>query len=188
MNIVELLKDDHRIVETLFETYGEDPRRADAPAILRQIAEDLTLHTEAEERILYPEARASLEDGEDRVTEAIAEHAKVTRLIQELESRTGTGDDVAEKVAQLKAAVEHHVEEEEGELFPALEEALDEEKLEQMGQAMMNKKRENTGSNPSPRRESKSKDRTHARGSSAGGRRRAHKNADSRRRKGQVVP
>jgi hemerythrin superfamily protein len=187
MNVVELLKDDHRIVEKLFETYEENPQRADVPAILRQVAEALTLHTEVEEEILYPEARRSLQDGEDRVKKALAEHAKVAELIEEIESRSGKSDDTSEKIGSLKAAVEHHVEEEEAELFPALEDALDEERLEQLGEEILKKKREGAGSMPSARRKLKRdaspaaspKSRRHARGSSAGVR---QKNSGSRRR------
>jgi hypothetical protein len=66
MNVVELLKDDHRVVETRFEQYEEHPRRADAPAILRQIADGLTLHTEVEEEILYPPAAEHHAEGRGR--------------------------------------------------------------------------------------------------------------------------
>jgi hypothetical protein len=80
-------------------------------------------------------------------------------------------------VAKLKAVVQRHVEEEEGELFPSLEDALDEEELEEMGQAVMKKNA------VSEHRESIAEDRTNARGSSPSGRRTAQKKSDTRGRK-----
>lgn len=108
---LQLLADDHRAVEALFEKY-ENARGASAQAkIVRQICEELTIHTLIEEQVFYPAVRGVIED--DMLDEAQVEHDSAKALILSLQ-QSEPGDEYYEaKVSVLKEQVEHHVYEEE---------------------------------------------------------------------------
>jgi iron-sulfur cluster repair protein YtfE (RIC family) len=111
-----LLIEDHERVQQLFEQYDDaDPARKRALAHL--ICQELKVHAQIEEEIFYPAARNAIDD-EDLVDEAVEEHAEAKQTIAELEAAGGDASSVDELVARLRAAIEHHVEEEEDELFP----------------------------------------------------------------------
>jgi hemerythrin superfamily protein len=152
MNVIALLKDDHRTVEKLFEKYEDaEQTEREQKLILDKITEDLNLHAAVEEEIVYPEAKRRLEEGEELVGEAVEEHAKVKKLLAEIQQAKGA--ELEGKVHELKECVEHHVEEEEGELFPLLEHAIDAEELEEIGETVMRRK----SSDSQPRTSSKRK-------------------------------
>jgi hemerythrin superfamily protein len=133
MDVTELLQQDHRKVEGLFDQY----KRTQDDATVEQICQELERHTTLEEEIVYPrlaEIDADLEQ------QAEDEHAKAKDLIAEL--RAGS-DDVAGLVEELEAAVQHHVQEEETKAFPAMRERLADE-LASLGTAVEQRKRELT--------------------------------------------
>jgi len=70
------------------------------------------------------------------VAEALEEHKKAKTLLSELEELGADNHDFGSKLQQLMEAVEHHVEEEEGEMFPKIQEVFDEDELEQLGQEL----------------------------------------------------
>lgn len=108
---LQMLADDHRTVEQLFEKY-EGARGASAQAkIVRQICEELTIHAMIEEQVFYPAVRDIV--GDDMMDEAQVEHDSAKGLILSLQ-QAEPGDDYYEaKVSVLKEQVEHHVYEEE---------------------------------------------------------------------------
>jgi hypothetical protein len=108
---IQMLADDHRMVEDLFEKY-ENARSASAQAkIVRQICEELTIHAMVEEQVFYPAIRDKVED--DMMDEAQVEHDSAKALILSLQ-QAEPGDQYYEaKVSVLKEQVEHHVYEEE---------------------------------------------------------------------------
>jgi hemerythrin superfamily protein len=140
VNAVNLLKDDHRNVEGLFERYrsaADDAKRA----ILEEITRELTKHTHAEETVLYPLLRISIPEGESLMDEAVAEHKEAKGLLAELENAQVGSLEVDAKVSTLRRAVDHHVREEEGEIFPKMERCLGVDRLESLGLEIDNAKR-----------------------------------------------
>ncbi len=121
------LTDDHARVKKLFKQYEKlvkdeaDP--ADRHALAAKICAELTAHATAEEEIFYPAARAAI-DETDLVDEADVEHATAKDLIAQLEASSPEDDDHFDaKVKVLGEYINHHVEEEEGELFPKVKRA-----------------------------------------------------------------
>ncbi len=117
---LELLEEDHRKVEELFDEYdeaeGDDERRGE---LAKQICRELTVHAEIEEEIFYPRAREATKDNE-LIDEAIVEHASVKHLIGEIEEME-PGDDLFDaRIRVLEEMVKRHIQEEEEELFPEL--------------------------------------------------------------------
>ena len=113
---IGLLTADHERVSEMFDRFDEADE-GDRMAIARQICQELKIHAQIEEEIFYPAAREAI-DEEELVDEAVEEHAEAKELIAQIEASGSRGSDVEELVQQLREAIEHHVEEEESELFP----------------------------------------------------------------------
>src|SRR4051812_10161025 len=133
MDAIKLLKTQHREVEKLFKAFEKSEDDQEKQSLFEQIADDLVIHATIEERHFYPAVRAR--QTEEELEEAYDEHLEVKKLLADcLESTEEPGFDG--KVAALQGAVLHHVEEEEGELFPKVEDLLGSEALEALGQIM----------------------------------------------------
>jgi hemerythrin superfamily protein len=115
-DVIQLLKDDHRTVQQLFEALGINTGRRDELA--QQLVQELTVHTEAEEQIVYPAIRRAIPNGDQRVDEGIDEHRRVSEMLDRLSTMTADDADFDGLMADIQAAVEHHVQEEETETFP----------------------------------------------------------------------
>ena len=116
---IELLKADHELVKDLFEKFEalSDRSKVNKKKIADQICLELTVHTQVEEEIFYPAIRGPLKD-DDMMDEAVVEHASAKDLIAQI-SEMDPGDELYDaKVKVLSEQIEHHVEEEEGEMFP----------------------------------------------------------------------
>ncbi|MEC5387413.1 hemerythrin domain-containing protein [Uliginosibacterium sp. H3] len=118
-NAVTLLVQDHKEVKALFEKFEglSDRSKASKKKLADQICEALTLHTQIEEEIFYPAVRAAIKDG-DMMDEAIVEHASAKDLIAQIQEMDPGEDLYDAKVKVLSELIEHHVKEEEEEMFP----------------------------------------------------------------------
>jgi len=114
---INLLKADHRKVETLFADFEKARGEARKLQLARTICLELKIHTQIEEEILYPAARDFLEDDEI-VNEALVEHQAAKELIAQIETMDAADEMFEAKVTVLQEQIEHHVEEEEKEFFP----------------------------------------------------------------------
>ena len=121
---LELLTAEHREVKAMFQQYRKlaDVRgKGDERMLLAsQICVALTLHAQMEEELLYPAAREVLTRNEDIVDEAFVEHAGVKSLIAQIKTMTSDQPLFDARVKVLGEYVDHHVKEEETELFPKL--------------------------------------------------------------------
>ncbi|MFN2412917.1 MAG: hemerythrin domain-containing protein [Pyrinomonadaceae bacterium] len=135
-NAVELLKADHDKVEDLFEQVkaNEDGNNKD---LFRKIKFELDAHAHIEETIFYPHLlRTGDEELEKIVREGIEEHRQAKMFLGELAGLSGDDDKFKAKLKVLMEDIEHHVEEEEGEMFPLVEDQVEEEKLQELGSRM----------------------------------------------------
>ena len=117
---IAMLKADHDKVKKLFKEF-ERMHNAEsdeeAEQLATQICNELTIHTTLEEEIFYPEVRAALDD-EDLIDEAEVEHASAKELIAQIESAHSGDEKFAAKVVVLGEYVNHHIKEEQDEIFP----------------------------------------------------------------------
>ena len=140
---VRLLTADHREVKQLFQHYQElvdhEAANDEKQSVAEQICALLTLHAQIEEEIFYPAAKEAIKD-EDLVDEATVEHASAKDLIAQLQDSDPADELFDAKVKVLGEYIDHHVKEEEGELFPQARRAkLD---LEALGQQLLARKTE----------------------------------------------
>jgi hemerythrin superfamily protein len=147
LDAIELLTSDHKEVKGLFKAYDklvkDDGDAGEKQALALQICAMLTAHATAEEELFYPAAREVLGEDEDLVDEADVEHASAKELIAQIEA--GSPDDPLydAKVKVLGEYIDHHVKEEEGEMFPKIRKSdLD---LEAMGEELAARKAELLG-------------------------------------------
>ncbi|MCW2404828.1 hemerythrin superfamily protein [Sphingobium sp. B1D7B] len=113
---IKLLKDDHKEVKGFFDQYADLEDDAEKQALADKICLALTVHAQIEEEIFYPAAREAIDD-DDLLDEAEVEHASAKQLIAEIQAMKA-GDRLFDaKVTVLGEYVEHHVEEEEQEMF-----------------------------------------------------------------------
>jgi iron-sulfur cluster repair protein YtfE (RIC family) len=140
MNAIELLKADHENVSKLFQqvkaTEGEDHR-----SVFEEIDAELTMHTHIEETIFYPYL---LENGDeelqDLTKEGVEEHRQAKTLLREISALTDESDKLDPKLKVLMEDIEHHVMEEEGEMFKMCEKQFDEATLDELGSKLEEEK------------------------------------------------
>lgn len=119
-DVIELLEADHKKVKKMFKDFEKCAKAGDEAGkveIAMQICNELTVHTRIEEEILYPALYEAL-DSPQLVDEAIVEHATAKDLIDQIESMVGSDDLYDAKMKVLSEYINHHVEEEEKEIFP----------------------------------------------------------------------
>ena len=139
---IALLTKDHADVKALFKKYeqlcesGADGSKKEAVAL--EICTQLTAHATVEEEIFYPATRA--EDTDDLLDEAEVEHGSAKDLIAQIEDMEPDDDLYDAKVTVLGEYIDHHVKEEEGEIFPKAKKlGID---LQELGEQMKARKEE----------------------------------------------
>lgn len=137
MNPFTLLKSDHEKVAGIMERIEETTERAlkTREELFTRLKEELDLHSTIEEEILYP-ALEDVEETRELALEAYEEHRLVKQLLEELEAGPKDDEQWTAKFTVLKENVEHHVEEEEGELFTKARRALNDEEIKMLGERL----------------------------------------------------
>src|SRR5689334_21942923 len=144
MDALKLLKQDHQEVEAQFKRFenaGDDAHQTQKK-IAEKVIELLSVHAAVEEELLYPAARELSEDLEDLVLEALEEHHIAKATLAELEKMSPDDERFCAKMTVLMESIRHHVEEEEGELFPKLRQLMSTAQREALGAAMKQAKGE----------------------------------------------
>jgi hemerythrin superfamily protein len=143
MNAFELLKADHDKVGKLLDQIDETTERGvkTREELFTKVKTELDIHAQIEETIFYP-ALEEADETRDITLEAYEEHRLVKQLLSELESMSKDSEEWTAKFTVLKENVEHHVEEEEGELFPKAKKVLSKEDQETLGTRMEKAKAE----------------------------------------------
>ncbi|MDP3668162.1 MAG: hemerythrin domain-containing protein [Telluria sp.] len=139
---VSLLTSEHREVADLFKQYEAlgDRAKAGKKRLADQICTALTVHAMVEEEIFYPAVREAGKEAEEMIDEAVVEHASAKDLIAQIQEMDPEDELYDAKVKVLSEQIEHHVQEEEKDMFPlARKGKLD---LEALGAEMAMRKEE----------------------------------------------
>ena len=143
MNAFELMKQDHKKVSGIFENLEPTTERGvkTREELFAQLKQELSIHARIEEEIFYPAIKEAKET-RDITLEAYEEHNVVKQLLTELDELPKDDESWGAKLKVLKENVEHHVEEEEGEMFTSAREVLSREQIEELGTRMEAAKKE----------------------------------------------
>jgi hemerythrin superfamily protein len=136
-----MLMSDHKAVKALFKEFEKAESKQKKAELVAQICAELEVHMQIEEEIFYPAVKAALKDHE-LVPEGKVEHASVKELIVQVKGVKPDGEDYDARVKVMGEMIEHHVKEEESEMFPkAKKTKLD---MEALGAKMAERKEELT--------------------------------------------
>lgn len=140
MNAIELLIQDHEEAAGMMDQL-ETADKGDRSArdMFLQLKNALTLHTQVEEQVFYS-ALKNHEETSDMIPESLEEHREVDQILAEMSGLNPGDDDFMDKLTELRDSVEHHVEEEQNEMFPKAERILGESRLQEMGRQMQQMK------------------------------------------------
>ena len=139
---IELLTEDHRGVQKIFKEFeklkqhgGSDEEKSE---LVKRACQELTIHAQIEEEIFYPAVRDAIE-ADDLMDEADVEHASAKDLIAQLESMEPDNDLYDARFTVLGEYIDHHVKEEQDEMFPKAKKAkLD---LQALGEDLAQRKK-----------------------------------------------
>lgn len=143
MDALTLLKDDHDKVKGLLSKLDDTTERAEVTRTegLAKLKQELTVHEAIEEEILYP-ALIEFAKTKDITLEAFEEHHVVDMIMAELEQTPVEDETWAAKLTVMKENLEHHIEEEEDDMFKKARQVMDEAELEELGERMSARKTE----------------------------------------------
>jgi hemerythrin superfamily protein len=150
LDAVTLLKTDHAAVKKLFESEKKltetDGKKKEA--IFSQIKAALTVHATIEEEIFYPAVKAArAKNVKDEVREAYEEHKQIKSLLAQIAGITSADETYDMKIKVLMEDVEHHVKDEETEMFPDARKFLGEKRLRELG-AQLEARKQQLEKNP----------------------------------------
>jgi hemerythrin-like domain-containing protein len=140
MTILDELKTDHRELKAQIGTILKADGSKGRAAHFKQFRTLLTAHSRAEEKVLYRRLEKS-EEGKDQALEGAVEHEVADRLVEDLsKGRNLEGDKWTARCTVLKELLEHHIEEEEDEMFNTARKEFDQETLDKMGEEFKREK------------------------------------------------
>ncbi len=141
-DVTQILHHDHQEVAELFFQYSEleESDLASKNKIAKAIVQELFIHAKIEEEIVYPSVRKLDKDSEKLMDEADTEHHLVKFILAELSEMKAGDDHFDSKICVLGELVNHHVQEEEKEIFEALREG--DFDLQKMGAQILARKKE----------------------------------------------
>ena len=134
MDAIELLKEDHDRVDRLFQKV-KATEEGEHKALFEKIKAELDAHTHIEEKIFYPALKEE-EELKDIVLEGIEEHHQAKMFLRELASLVEDSEKFEPKLKVLMEDITHHVQEEEGEMFPNVKKVFDAATLKELGKQM----------------------------------------------------
>lgn len=141
MDALKLLKQDHDEVKQLLSQLEDSSDATERQDLFDKIKRELTMHEIIEEELVYPafEKQAKLKE---IVLESYEEHHVVDLIMQEIEDVSPEEDSWEAKAKVMKENVEHHIEEEEGEMFKTARDLFDSRELDELGKQMQARKAE----------------------------------------------
>lgn len=143
-NAITMLKSDHATVKRLLRELTETTERAvkQREQLVNQIERELKTHAQLEEEIFYPafKAAAGKSEAVDMFYEAAEEHHVVDMVLPALKAANPKSKEYTAKAKVLKDLIEHHIKEEETQMFAVARKLFDEEELGEIGDMMQTRK------------------------------------------------
>lgn len=133
MNVLDVLHDDHAVVERLFSDIlrTSSANKARREELFHALRDAVIKHAHAEEKVFYPTLRDK-KPSHDMIEHGLDEHHAVEALLSKVESIPADSDDWLDAVETIHAKIKDHVQEEENDIFPKARQLLGEGELNQM--------------------------------------------------------
>jgi hemerythrin-like domain-containing protein len=141
MDALELLANDHRVMKKVLEDLEGTDDAGQREKLFTEAGRDLTIHETIEEEIFYPALREHAKTKEIAL-EAYEEHHVVDLVMEELEATPFADETWEAKFKVMKENIEHHIEEEENEMFAHARQVFDTSQLAELGERMQARKTE----------------------------------------------
>lgn len=132
MSIFEILKADHKKVKTILNKLQKMEDESTRDELFSQFKREIFPHLKAEESVMYPRLREE-EEIHENALEAIEEHSVAEYMIRQLDETAMDDETWGAKCKVLKELVEHHIEEEEAEIFKKMRKSFNRNELAEMG-------------------------------------------------------
>jgi hemerythrin superfamily protein len=133
-DVVDDIITDHREVEAVFEELERDGGGQNRRELVEHVIAELVRHSVGEEQYVYPTARRVLDDGDKIADHELEEHADAEKIMKEIEKTDSDDPRFDELVRKLMKDIRHHIEDEEGDLLPALRQACSADDLRELGE------------------------------------------------------
>ncbi len=136
-DVIEVLEHDHREVEQMFAELvslrgaATDEARERRKELADRVTIELVRHSVAEEVLVYPKVEDKV--GAEEVEHARKEHAQAEETLHRLEKLDADDPDFDDELATLMAEIRHHIEDEEGQMFAHMRQAIDADELRKLG-------------------------------------------------------
>jgi hemerythrin superfamily protein len=136
-DVIEVLEHDHREVEQMFDELeslrgaSTEEAKERRKTLTEQVTIELVRHSVAEEVLVYPEVERKVSSEE--AEHARDEHAEAEETLQRLEKLDADDPSFDDELATLMSEIRHHIEDEEGEMFAHMRQAIDEDELRTLG-------------------------------------------------------
>jgi hemerythrin superfamily protein len=144
LNALELIKDDHDRLKDMFKQALKAQDADKRGELLERIRAELVAHERMEEDIFYPALRAASDKAKDIVLEGYEEHHVIDMILDEMFTVPEDAEQWEAKLKVLHENLEHHIEEEEGEMFKRARKSMSEETLAELGAKMQQSKQAST--------------------------------------------
>lgn len=145
VDVVDLIMQDHREVERLFDELKEHPDKR--PNLLPVLTTLLTAHSRAEEAEVYPVAASEAGEKEE-ISHSQQEHIEADQLLAKLATTDPMSEEFDKALQNLVDAVSHHVEEEETKVLPGMRSTLSDERRTELGEAFVASRKQHLGEQP----------------------------------------
>jgi hemerythrin superfamily protein len=139
MSVIKLLRKDHSEVQSLLSRFNRTDKPD--PELFARIRRDLQIHLRAEEEIFYASIKAVNDEGRRLISEAVKEHRDIDELLLQISRMKPGATHFAEKLETLIENIDHHIEEEEGEIFQFAEENCSSQQLAEIAEQIQQRKR-----------------------------------------------
>ncbi len=144
-NAITMLKSDHALVKRLLRELDETSDRAikQREQLVARIEREIKMHSQLEEEVFYPAFKAKTEDtdAEDLFYEAAEEHHVVDMILPALKAANPKSHEFAAKAKVLKDLIEHHIREEETQMFAKARQLFSDAQLRELGDLMQARKK-----------------------------------------------
>ncbi len=141
MDAIETLEKDHDRIRSLFSEFNETTDPQELQDCFDKIGNILTIHAEAEEQVLYPEA-TNCEGTGEVIAKGYQDHDKGDQMVLEIKSISPSQSEFKQKVKELQSFILNHLDEEENDLFPKVRQGIDDRKLEELATEIKHTKAE----------------------------------------------